>query len=45
MRATLALNRLKKESSVLTVDYDNIWDVRTHKMEINISDNTPAQLS
>ena len=36
---------LKEESSVFTVDSDDIGNVATHKMEINLSDNTPVQES
>ena len=34
---------LKEESSVITVDRDNIGNVATHKMEINLSDNISLQ--
>ena len=34
---------LKEESLVITVDRDDIGNVATHKMEINLSDNTPVQ--
>ena len=34
---------LKEESSVFTVDSDDIGNVTTNKMEINLSDNTLAQ--
>ena len=36
---------LKEENSVFTVDKDAIVNVTTHKMEINISDNTSVQQS
>ena len=36
---------LKEESSVFTVDSDDIGNVTTHKMEINLSDNIPVQQS
>ena len=36
---------LKEESSVFTVDSDDIGNVTTNKMEINLSDHTPAQHS
>ena len=34
---------LKKESSVITVDRDDIGNVASHKMEINLSDNISLQ--
>ena len=34
---------LKEESSVITVDRDDIGNVATHKMEINLSDNISLQ--
>ena len=34
---------VKEESSVFTVDSDDIGNVTTHKMEINLSDNIPVQ--
>ena len=36
---------LKEEDSVFTVDSDDIGNVTIHKMEINLSDNTPVQQS
>ena len=36
---------LREESSVFTVDGDDIGNVTTHKMEINLLDNTPVQQS
>lgn len=36
---------LKEESSAFTVDSDDIGNVTTNKMEINLSDHTPAQHS
>ena len=34
---------LREETSVFTVDSDDIGNVTTHKMEINLRDNTPVQ--
>ena len=36
---------LKEESSVFTIDSGDIGHVATHKMEINLRDNNPAQQS
>ena len=36
---------LREESTVFTVDSDDIRNVTTHKMEINLRDNTPVQQS
>ena len=36
---------LKEENLVNTVESDDIGNVTTHKMEINLSDNTPVQQS
>ena len=36
---------LREESSVFTVDSDDIGNVTTRKMEINLRDNAPVQQS
>ena len=36
---------LKEETSVFTVDSDDIGNVTIHNIEINLSDNTPVQQS
>ena len=36
---------LREESSVFTVDSDDIGNVTTHNIEINLCDKTPVQPS
>ena len=36
---------LKEETSVFTVDSDDIGNVKIHNIEINLSDNTAVQQS